>query len=357
MYELLPELTKDYILTKVSQEEIFCFYLRISEVTPNVSIKSPLRIDDDSPSFEFRYNNNHKLRGIDYNGKFNGDCFDCIGYLHGLNSRNKQDFIKILHIIARDFRLHKYKNSTYKRELLYKEEFNITKKPKTIFKVKLRKLWTRNDKLWWDINLTKETLQKGDVYPIDLLWVNNDTIPMYSYSIYDPCYGYYIGRNQEGIDEWKFYFPYRPKHKKRPRFISNSSSIQGIRNIKKAKVGIITKSYKDVLTFKKFEIDGQEIQAVAPASENIILTESEINYLYKFWDYIIVNYDYDPTGLHSMWLYRYIYNIKPLFFVNETWNSKIDYPIKDFYDYVKHTNNDTRIQEEINEYYNNLNLW
>ena len=42
----------------------------------------------------------------------------------------EQSFLKILHIIARDFKLHEYSENNYKRELLIKPEFKEQKKCK-----------------------------------------------------------------------------------------------------------------------------------------------------------------------------------------------------------------------------------
>jgi hypothetical protein len=355
MYTIYPKLDKDYVLSQVTQEEIFERYTGIP-VETGVKFISPFRNNDETPSFEYYYNEYGRVRGIDWGGYFKGDCFDCVAVYHRIDVNSKKGFNDVLHIIARDFKLHEYGEFNYKRELLTHKEFVEPKKSRTRFKVEIRK-WSHQDKTWWDIRLTEEELKIAKIYPVQTLWTHKSDIPIYSHSIYDPCYGYYIGRNQEGIDEWKFYFPYRKREGRLPRFLSNSGSIQGITSIKEAKVGVITKSYKDVTTFKKFQIEGKQIQSVAPAGESVLLTPNQIKYLQSKWDNIVVNFDYDPTGLHMMWMYRYLYGFPAIYIVNETWNSKIKYPIKDFYDLVKSKSNDLQVQDIIDEQYEKLNLW
>ncbi|MEK6881668.1 MAG: hypothetical protein AABY22_18760 [Nanoarchaeota archaeon] len=60
MLGILPKITKDYILSKITQEQIFERYLGIPVVTDNL-IHSPIRSNDNNPSFGFNYNNKGKL--------------------------------------------------------------------------------------------------------------------------------------------------------------------------------------------------------------------------------------------------------------------------------------------------------
>jgi len=141
-YGILPTLTKDYILSKISQEAIFEKYLGI-QVELDVPLKSPpvIRSIDNNPTCQFYMTSNGKLKFRDMAGYFWGDCFDAVAHVSRLNSNNKKDFNAILEIIARDFRIHKYEGkleistgNTYDpRDVKGKKE-----KTKIEFKVKVR---------------------------------------------------------------------------------------------------------------------------------------------------------------------------------------------------------------------------
>ena len=106
------ELTKTYILNEISEEEIMEKYLNISvnnDTLSASSVCSPLR-KDTTPTCNYWYNRTGKLRFKDWSGHFHGDCYDVVAYRLGINSRNKRAFQLILHTIAKDFRIHKYKD-------------------------------------------------------------------------------------------------------------------------------------------------------------------------------------------------------------------------------------------------------
>ena len=105
------DLTKEFILSKVSQEMIMAKYMGIpisvvnNCVENNELICSPLRVDN-HPTFGFAFNNKHKLKARDFNGSFFGDCFDLVAYVlsfktgRHINVANKADFYYILKHIA-----------------------------------------------------------------------------------------------------------------------------------------------------------------------------------------------------------------------------------------------------------------
>src|SRR5690606_31446360 len=95
----LPQLlTKEFILSQVSEEEIFERYgVKVRKGT----FKAPaiLRpVDKHASCNFFRHKTNNKLILKDYGG-FNGDCFDLVMYTQGGN------FNTALRIIANDFGL------------------------------------------------------------------------------------------------------------------------------------------------------------------------------------------------------------------------------------------------------------
>jgi hypothetical protein len=319
MFKLLPDLTKTYLLEKVSQEEIMERYTGISSIQVGVKYNVPphIRPGDENPSFQFKYNIHGRLRATDFAGSFNGDCFDVAASYFSLNTSVKRDFNELLHRIARDFRVHKY--SSEKNVKGKPIQIDVPIRPKIVYIPEFRK-WNYSDTLWWNLRFTEEELYFNRIFAIQAIWTINSNIPEYSYNKYDPCYGYLIGKDSAtGIEEWKFYFPLRKREDKfKSRFISNGHSIQGITRIRKSEYGIVTKSYKDAALLKRFSLFGTSIQAVALPSESFILRENQVKYLSTFWNKIIINCDYDPTGLHNMWEHRKRYGFFPVTFLNET---------------------------------------
>ena len=146
------DLTKEFILSKVSQEMIMAKYMGIPVsvvndcVENNVLICSPLRVDN-HPTFGFAFNKNHKLKACDFNGSFFGDCFDLVAYVlsfktgRHINVANKADFYYVLKHIAYTFRKIIYDgevdaiiyNSAYSN--IIKEQYStFTKDTKVIYK-------------------------------------------------------------------------------------------------------------------------------------------------------------------------------------------------------------------------------
>ena len=334
MYKIYPKLTKDYILSFISQEQIFEYYLGV-KVDTNVLICSPLRADD-NPSFGFKYVKG-RLRAKDFAGYFWGDCFDLVAYLNNLNANNRQDFYQILLIIARDFNLHKFENQDNHRVYTPDKLVIPKEKSKLIIKIKVRD-WNIGDAEYWNkkYGISRKTLGECDVYPCEYVWINNQ--PVYTYTKNDPAYGYFFGHDENKIENWKIYYPLR----KRNRFISNEACVEGIRNLKDSDTIVITKSFKDVIVMKQYSI-----QAIAPHSETFLLPKEVIEKLELKYENIYSLMDFDRTGVTMANLLRKVYNIPPLFITNGRFGT-INHLVKDFSDYVERYK-----QDKTNELINN----
>lgn len=154
------DLTKEFILSKVSQEMIMAKYMGIpisvvnNCVENNELICSPLRVDN-HPTFGFAFNNKHKLKARDFNGSFFGDCFDLVAYVlsfktgRHINVANKADFYYILKHIAYTFRKIIYDGEVdEENEILLKQVISKIKASKPIIEIATR-TWTNNDKNIW----------------------------------------------------------------------------------------------------------------------------------------------------------------------------------------------------------------
>jgi len=159
---ILPNLTKDYILSKVSQEQIFEHYLPI-KVTTEGLIKSPLR-NDKNPTASFYYSQNGKLRFRDFGGNFWGDCFDLVALYENLNANNKKDFNILLDKLARIFKIHKYEsngiNPVISGNTLSIKEASINFKGKKKIEIKTRDFNEIDARFWFQGNVTRKYLKK-----------------------------------------------------------------------------------------------------------------------------------------------------------------------------------------------------
>jgi len=299
-YGILPTLTRDYILSKITQEQIFEYYLGIKVQTEVLLITpSVIRSRDSNPTFSFKYSNNGKLRARDWAGYFWGDCFDVVAHILRVSPTDKKSFNLILDKIARDFRLHKYADKDYIHTGDTYDSREVIKQPKeTIIQFQPRN-WDKNDaKFWLAGNINSKLLEIGRVYPCYYVWINSDL--KYNYNPKDPAYAYYFKQNAI-----KIYFPMRKEY----RFLNNSSYLQGLDLLFANRFGIVTKSYKDVLVLRSYGIP-----AVAPSSETVLITKDEWDEMNKYCKYWFSLLDFDRTGIIMTRKLRKAYNTIPLFF-------------------------------------------
>jgi len=367
-FGIYSDLTKDYILKRVNQEQIMEKYLGIP-LDFTHQFCSPFR-KDNNPTCGLYYNDYGKLRMRDLAGYFWGDCFDACAFRLKVDANNKQAFQLILHTIAKDFRIHKYKdyNEVRKYEIITEAFFKKqNEKITTRFNIVPRN-YNSYDKLYWDkINVSKQLLEEGKVYFAQEISVSKNNLPfinIYKYKTKDPAYCYWGGKDKNNIDMWKIYFPFR-RNKGETRFVSNSSFLQGKQLITCGRVGIITKSYKDVLAFRSLGL-----QAVAPSAESKLLTKDEFWFMKTKFDYLVSCMDYDRAGMRMAQMLRKIYKIDPIMFTNGRYNS-LDFGSKDLTDFIskKGVNEITEIITELFKehyydfrkldkyYYNSLKLY
>lgn len=253
------KLTKQTILDKISQISIFSTYLNLSNniiqhcIDTGELICSPIR-EDIHPTCGFKYDNKGKLKFRDFSGFFWGDAFDVVAYIMSniynreYNIRNKEDFIKVLRHITFTF-----KDIFYGQE----KDINLVNEINTaIINIKHKKPnielvvreWNNNDKEYWDkFGVPLQFLNINFIYPVEQYYINRNVNPepKYYYNTNDPCYGYLLGKDRNGINNIKLYFPKRDRSY--TRFITNCNHLEGIYNLNYSDYDIIviTKSTKD----------------------------------------------------------------------------------------------------------------
>ena len=328
--EILPNLSKDYILQFVSQEQIFERYLGVP-VEFGTFFNNPLRTDR-NPTCSFKWSGN-KLRMKDWSGYFWGDCFDLVGLIEGFGTPDKLDkkaFMTVLERIAKDFSLHKFAGSDISPVRISRPIPTGELANSIFYKFEVYpRTWDKIDaKFWLPHGIYRDALAYFNVHPVQELWINDRQD--YVHVDNDPAYAYYWGKDEKHRDLFKIYFPLR----KKVRFKMNCNVVEGLNKITPGEICIITKSYKDVMAIKCLTHDKYDINAIAPPSESHLMPKKAIEKVWADYKYVASLMDFDYAGRNMAWRLKATYNISPLFLTNGKTNTK-NYGSKDFSAYVK----------------------
>lgn len=332
---ILPQLNKKYILERITQEEIMEFYTGVpvnGTTCSGNSFTSPIR-DDNNPTCNYWYSisestGEERLKLKDWDGSFNGDIFDVASHFTRINIKSGQGFKLLMNKIASDFKIHRFADKTERERLaVFIDEYHKRAELKP-FKV-IPRAWNRFDyKYWFErYGITEELLRQGYVIPVQQLEiVGKDGYFHISYKYYstDPAYAYY-GGEVDGIKLWKIYLPLRKKGQK--KWFQNYAFMQGEHLFKPARIGIISKGYKDTLCYHTFGI-----QSKAIPNENYLMTKDEIFSMKSDCDIVLTNFDYDRAGILLANKYRKVHGVLPLMFTKGRFNQP-DYGVKDFSDF------------------------
>lgn len=316
MYSTRNKASRDYILERIREEDIFHLYLGIYP-EEGKRYCNPLRTDE-SPDCKFYRDERGRLKFHDIPMKWNWDCFNVVQYKYSLN------FSESLLRVATDFGI-----ISGTHEALAVDKIIIESAPLKDIKIEIAyRDWNNIDKKFWTSQLIYgEKLQKYNVFPVLKAWLDGSL--RYIYKDTDPCYAYRFGPYQ-----YKLYFPFR----KDVRFIQNVRGIlQGYDQLpEEGDILVITKSLKDVIF-----LDGFDIPAVAPLGESILITRDQFIDLYNRFDNIFSLMDFgksnggvDRTGTRTAFEMRRTYGIEPLFLTNGRYGT-YDYGAKDITDFGK----------------------
>lgn len=314
MFEIQPDITKEFILANVSQEEIFEHYLQIP-VRTGVFFCSPLR-EDKHPTCNFNWFNGI-LFYRDWSESKPKDCFTIVEELYNC------DFYQALLLIKTDLidgkstiRVPKKR----KKKKVYKEPC------KKKIQVSICKFKKENIDYLQQYGITSTQTKLFNVFSIDRVWI--DERIAWSWSSKDPALAYYFGKSDTGEQRWKIYFYKRNEY----RFLGNTNRINGwIQLPESGKELIITKSLKDVMCLHRLGYP-----AIAMQNENTIPYDYIIKELEERFTQLYSFYDYDKAGIFNADKLKNIYNIPSIFLTNGK-NNTHDYQAKDISDYIANT--------------------
>lgn len=323
--EYEPVITKQYLLEKQSQETYMEYYLGIP--VKKGLFKSPLR-QDNSPTCSFYVNKAGELIFKDFSGQFYGNFISVVMYKYSCS------YYMALQIIANDFG---YIN--HPKLVKNSKPIEVSKNSlKDVGPCKIQieaKDFSEEELQWWlQYGITKEILKKFWVYSCKSVFLNGQYFTGSSSKSF--IFGYYRGKDSEGLELWRIYFPNRTSY----RFLSNWKAclLQGSKQLpKQGDTLVITKSLKDVMCLYSIGIT-----AIAPNSENLFVSESQFAKLKSRFTNIIVFYDNDLAGISNM------NKIRKKFKVQCVWIPR-KYGAKDISDFYKKYGKNKTI-ELINEY-------
>jgi len=276
------ELTPDTIFQRITQYDIFRYYMPDKNWKINHVTNSPFR-KDDHPSFMIG-NRGGNLTFIDFaDTALKGDCFTFIKMLYGIASMNE-----VLMLIDRDFGLGLSGEST--NTAVYKTIKKEYSQPEDLGKryaniQVIPRQFTRDELAYWNLyHQDIQDLRDNNIFSIQKVFLNKQ---LFTLNDRELRFGYYYDGH------WKIYRPYAEKKQK---WVPNNVPIhtmEGLNNIKDSEFAFINKSKKDYMVVKKL------IQSTcAVQNEGIAcFTEENVNHLKNQSKRQILSFDSDITGV------------------------------------------------------------
>jgi hypothetical protein len=274
------KLSIESILSKISEYDIFRFYMTNRKWKLNVATHSPFR-KDDNPSFIIGTKHGN-VSFIDFaDTSKRGNCFNFVQMLYNISN-----FPDVLKMIDRDFGLgistgivgdYKVITSSYTQPLEIGKTYSL-------IQVITRK-FTHEELVYWNQYYQDiDDLKANNVYSIKKLYLNKQE---FSLKDSDLRFGYlYDGH-------WKIYRPFvDAKYKWVPNNVP-IHTLEGKENIVNCNTAIITKSKKDLMVLKKVYPNVCAVQNEGIAC----FTPDNIEYLKANSKKQILSFDSDKTGV------------------------------------------------------------
>lgn len=286
-------LTLDYILSKVTEYDIYAHYLGQFKV--GAIYNSPFR-KDKNPSFGIYYSKRTKQLLFKDHGT--GDCGNVVKFVSlytGLTNYNDilSDIVKKLNITP---------------TTILDSSKQYIPSNETIIGV-VRQPFTKTDINYWSqFNISEKTLKKFNVNSIKYYLCNGivkgiykETNPMYAYKVYN---------------NFKIYRPLADKYTKWRNNLSETD-IQGFQQLPaKGDILVITKSLKDVMCLYEMGIP-----AISPSSESTWIPNDILEQLKKRFKRIFICFDRDPAGVRNLRKISLKTGLTP-FLVHKKFNAK-----------------------------------
>ena len=281
--DIKVRLTPQAVLNKISEYDIFRFYMPAKDWKLNQVTFSPFR-NENNPSFLIGTRKGY-LSFIDFaDTSKRGDCFTFVKMLFNMSSIDD-----VLRMIDRDFGLgflpgtatDNYK--TIQKE--YKQPEDLGKRY-SLIQVVTRKFTQEELAYWNEYYQSLDDLKANHVYSIKHLFLNRKKFPLKET---DLRFGYFYDGH------WKIY---RPFGDKKSKWVPNNvpiTTMDGKEDIKNCRVAFINKSKKDYMVMKKIFPCCCAVQNEGVAC----FSDENVEYLKANSDRQILSFDADDVGVRN----------------------------------------------------------
>lgn len=275
---------------------IFEHYLNLGEklTGQTVKIKSVFNVNDKDPSMCIYYNELERVYMFkDFSSSLAGNGYNLVAHLFNLEYKDAQEKV------AADYA--RYLETGGAEE----HRFNIVVNQAAKYRVISHEVrgWNNVDAAYWSrYGINSDMLNKYNVRPLSrytMAKVNDEGQQESFTSERNNIYGYF---NKEG-ELCKIYQPTNTKKK----FLKVLKYIQGHDQLSGAKYLIVCSSLKDVMSLMAMGF--KTIDAIAPDSENTMLTEEFVSEIKSKYEKVFTLFDDDVAGLKSMMKYQEMFNL------------------------------------------------
>jgi hypothetical protein len=278
-------LTPETILNKISDFDIFRYYIPDKCWKLNEAICSPIR-KDENPSFRVT-NKGGNIHFYDFGNDVGGDAFTFVKLMFGLS------LDEALAKIDRDFGLGiscRENEGDYKAIVSqYKQPESIGKRY-SIIQVVTRKFTEEELEYWKAYHITLEDLRANRIYSIKEVYLNKKR---YNIPADELRFGYLFPSG----GWWKIY---KPNASKKTKWISNVplTTAYGLENLSADNNTLIVKSLKDYLLCRKVYPYVCQVQNESIAAFN----EESVSYIKEHSKEVYLGYDSDQSGKSASFL-------------------------------------------------------
>jgi DNA primase len=282
MKKQLP-LRPERLLEKISEYDIFRYYMPRSNWQLNVVTLSPFR-NERNPSFIIG-DKHGRLTFIDFGDTSKrGSCFDFVRMLFNIN------LDEALKMIDRDLGLGMTRSTNteeYKRIISeYKQPIKMSK-TYTNIQVTVKRFTNEELAYWAQYHISEDELKANNVYSISKVYLNKQLFPA---PLDELRFGYLYD------DRWKIYRPHAKD--KRSKWVPNNvpiTAMDGKEDIKQCDVAFINKSKKDYMVMKKIfpcscAVQNEGLGCFSPENVEYIKSNSASQ---------ILSFDSDITGVEN----------------------------------------------------------
>ena len=295
----------------VPREWVFEYYLQLSEklTGQSIKIKSVFNTSEKTPSLCIYLDPKGIYRFKDFSSGNGGDGLSLVQYMFNLSSRGAATYR-----ILDDYNTF-IANNDYSPVKEYRNYGKFQ-----VHDYEMRHWNVYDQRYWMSFHIGSNILGKYNVVPLKYYTMRkvDDAGLIIDIKVdVNYIYGYFK-------DDGTLYKIYQPKQKEK-KFIKVRDYIQGSEQLTGAKYLIILSSLKDVMAFKTLGI--HNIEAIAPDSENSMISESFINKMKETYKKVIVMFDNDEPGLKAAKKYKARFGID---YINLNISKDLSDSVRDF---------------------------